>query len=136
MTYKVYWSEPKKFQEGNLNIDLIGVYLIGYRDTATNKRSVVYIGKGHIGDRLVYQYHNNPCIRKKIRIAGRVGYYRFSECDDENARLDAELSLYRKYGGSEKLCNKIEPGGSGRFREIEVVEDFPRVPDPSKRATV
>jgi hypothetical protein len=39
-------------------------------------------------------------------------------------RLDIELGLYRKYGGSTKLCNEIEPPGSGRYDHIEVKEVF------------
>jgi len=51
-------------------------------------------------------------------------YYRYAKCSDEDTRLDIELGLYRKHGGP-NLCNEIEPHGSGRYRKIEVDEQFP-----------
>ena len=38
MKFQVRWSEAKTFKEGNFNTDVEGVYLIGYRDTQTDKR--------------------------------------------------------------------------------------------------
>ena len=123
MTFTVTWSEPKRFETGNLNIGFDGVYLIGYRDTETDKRYIIYIGQGDIGIRLVDHLRNNACVKRKIDQAGRVGYYRYAKCTDEDTRLDIELGLYRKHGGS-TLCNEIEPPGSGRYEHIEVEEKF------------
>jgi hypothetical protein len=123
MKFKVTWSEPKKFLDGNLKINADGVYLVGYRDEQTGKRHIVYVGQGDIGTRLSDHYRNNSCIKKKIGQVGRVGYYRYAECGDEDDRLDIELGLYHEHGGT-KLCNEIEPPGSGRYGKIEVEEQF------------
>jgi hypothetical protein len=123
MTFKVTWSEPKKFAAGNFNVAFDGVYLIGYRDTATDKRHVVYVGQGDIGTRLADHLRNNASVKRRIGQAGRVGYYRYATCADEDIRLDIELGLYRKHGGS-VLSNEIEPCGSGRYGQIEVSEEF------------
>lgn len=123
MTFKVTWSEPKRFETGNLNIASDGVYLIGYRDTATDKRYIVYVGQGDIGTRLADHLRNNASVKLRIGQAGRVGYYRYARCADEDTRLDIELGLYLKHGGS-TLCNEIEPPGSGRYGQIEVNEEF------------
>lgn len=125
MKFAVTWSEPKKFEDGNFRLAVTGVYLIGYRDTETNERYLIYIGQGDVGDRLSDHYQNNRRIGSKLKPDGRVGYYRYAKCEDENGRLDIELGLYRKHGGSEKLCNEIEPPGSGRYQIIEVEETFP-----------
>lgn len=123
MTFNVTWSEAKKFEAGNLNIASDGVYLIGYRNTATDERYVVYVGQGHIGTRLADHLRNNVSVMRRIGQAGRVGYYRYATCADEDTRLDIELGLYRKHGGS-ALCNEVEPCGSGRYGQIEVTEKF------------
>lgn len=123
MTFNVTWSEPKKFEVGNINIASDGVYLLGYRDTATDKRYIVYVGQGDIGTRLADHLRNNASVKRKIGQEGRVGYYRYAKCADKDTRLDIELGLYRKHGRS-TLCNEIEPCGSGRFAQIEVNEEF------------
>lgn len=123
MTFTVTWSEPKKFEAGNFKTDFDGVYMIGYRDTGTDERYVVYIGQGDIATRLADHLRNNGCVKRKIGQSGRVGYYRYAKCTDEDMRLDIELGLYHKNGGS-KLCNEIEPPGSGRYEHIEVKEVF------------
>ena len=114
MVFRVTWSEPKKFEAGNLNIGSDGVYLIGYRDKASDKRYVVYVGQGDIGTRLACHLRDNASIMRRIGQAGRVGYYRYATCADEDTRLDIELGLYRKHGGT-ALCNEIELYGSGRY---------------------
>lgn len=124
MNFTVKWSEPKKFKDGNFAIDADGVYLIGYRDTRTDKRYLVYVGQGDIGTRLADHYRNNICVKRKIHEDGRVGYYRFASCRNENDRLDIERGLYHNHGGT-KLCNEVEPPGSGRYARIEVEEEFP-----------
>jgi hypothetical protein len=123
MKFKVTWSEPKKFEDGNFDISSDGVYLIGYRDQQTDKRYIVYVGQGDIGTRLSDHRRKNAGVKKKIGQAGRVGYYRYAECTDEDDRLDIELGLYHNHGGI-KLCNEIEPLGSGRYGNIEVDEQF------------
>lgn len=125
MKFTVRWSRPKKFEEGNFSVDCVGVYLIGYRDTSTNKRYVSYVGQGEIGTRLSDHYNKNRCVRERVRQQGRVSYYRYAECEDEDDRLDIELGLYRKHGGSEKLCNENEPPGSSRYETIHIEEIFP-----------
>ena len=119
MKYTVTWSLPKKFEQGNFGVDVEGVYLIGYRDAATDKRHPVYVGQGDVGSRLADHFRNNDCIERRLNYAARVGYYRYEEVEDEDDWLDIELGLYEKYGSS-KLCNEIEPAGSGRYRTIEV----------------
>lgn len=125
MKFTVRWSEAKKFQEGNLDVNFEGVYLIGCRNTSTDKRFPIYVGQGNIGDRLRFHFNNNQCIRNQVLQDGRAGYYRYAKCEHDSDRLDIEFGLYRKYGGSEKLCNEVEPPGSGLYRTIEVVEEFP-----------
>lgn len=122
-SFNVTWSAPKKFETGNFNFQFDGVYLIGYRDTETDKRYIVYVGQGDIGTRLADHLRNNARIKRRIGQAGCVGYYRYAKCTDEDMRLDIELGLYRKHGGT-KLCNEIEPPGSGRYERIEVKEEF------------
>ena len=123
MKFKVTWSEPKKFEDGNFDINADGVYLIGYRDQQTDKRYIVYLGQGDIGTRLSDHHRKNACVKRKIGQAGRVGYYRYAKCADEDDRLDIELGLYHKHGAT-GLCNEIEPPGSGRYGNIEVEEQF------------
>jgi len=123
MTFKVTWPEPKKFDTGNLNIAFDGLYLIGYRDTANDKRYIVYVGQGSIGTRLADHLRNNASVNRRNGQAGRVGYYRYSKCADEDTRLNIELGLYRKHRGP-SLCNEIEPCGSGRYEQIEINEEF------------
>jgi hypothetical protein len=123
MKFQVRWSEPKKLQEGNFKISADGVYLIGYRDEQTGKRYILYVGQGDIGTRLADHHWNNSRIQKRIGQVGRVGYYRYAECADEGDRLDIELGLYHQHGGK-KLCNEIEPSGSGRYWQINVEEQF------------
>lgn len=123
MEFQVRWSEAKKFKEGNTNIAVEGVYLIGYRNTKTDKRYPVYVGQGDVGTRLADHLNNNGCIKGRINQSGRVGYYRYAEVADEDDRLDIELGLYYNHGGS-KLCNQVEPPGSGRYENVEVEELF------------
>lgn len=123
MSFTVTWSEPKRFEAGNFNIGVEGVYLIGYRDTETDKRYILYVGQGDIGTRLGDHFCNKTNVKRKIAQLGRVGYYRYAKCGDEDTRLDIELGLYRKHGGS-ALCNEVEPPGSGRYGCIEVSEEF------------
>ena len=73
MTFNVTWSEPKKFEADNLDIAFDGLYLIGYRDTATDKRYIVYVGQGDIGTRLGDHLRNNTSVNRRIDQAGRVG---------------------------------------------------------------
>jgi hypothetical protein len=123
MKFKVTWSKPKTFEEGNFNIDGDGVYLIGYRDTTTNTRYIIYIGQGEIGDRLAYHHRNNRRVQRRVGQDDRVGYYRYSKVGREADRLDIELALYQKYDG-ERLCNEVVPPGSGRYQSVEVDESF------------
>lgn len=121
--FKVAWSKPKKFEDGNFNQDFDGVYLIGYRDTRTNERYPVYVGQGDVGARLSDHYQNNACIKKRLGQANRVGYYRYAECADEDDRLDIELGIYHNHRAA-KICNETEPPGSGRYDKIHVEEEF------------
>ena len=121
--FTVTWSEAKKFENGNFDIDVDGVYLIGYRETQTNKRYVIYVGQGDVGSRLSDHHRSNACVKKKIAQPGHAGYYRYARCANEDDRLDIELGLYHNHGGT-ALCNEIEPSGSGRYQKIEVEERF------------
>jgi len=123
MKFKVTWSKAKKFEEGNLDLSVQGIYLIGYRDTATDKRHPVYVGQGDVGTRLADHYRNNTRIKKRVNQPGRVAFYRYAEAENEDDRLDVELALYRKHGG-QILCNEVEPPGSGRNENVEVEEFF------------
>ncbi len=124
MKFKVAWSKAKKFEEGNFDLSVQGVYLIGYSDTATDKRHPVYVGQGDVGARLADHYRKNSCIKKRVNQSGRIGYYRYAEVEDEEDRQDIEFGLYQNHGGP-KLCNEVEPPGSGRYEEVEVEELFP-----------
>ena len=121
--FKVTWSEPKKFENGNFNIDVDGIYLIGYRDIQTGKRYVVYVGQGDVGTRLTEHHRKNSCVKRRIGQVDRIGYYRYATCTTEDDRLDIELALYHNHGGT-ALCNEVEPSGSGRYQKIEVEEYF------------
>jgi hypothetical protein len=123
MKFKVTWSKANKFEEGNLELSVQGVYLIGYRDISTNKRHPVYVGEGDVGTRLADHYRNNARIKKRLNQSGRVGYYRYAKAENEDDRLDVELALYHRYGGPD-LCNEVEPPGSGRYENVEVEESF------------
>ena len=116
MKYTVNWSQAKKFEKDNFSPHGNGVYLIGYRDTETDKRYPVYVGQGDISTRLADHLRNNTYVNKRINKAGRAGYYRYAKVADEDDRLDVELALYHKHGGS-KLCNEIEPIGIGPVRQ-------------------
>ncbi len=123
MRFTVTWSEPKRFAEGNFGVHDEGVYLIGYRDTATDARYVVYVGQGAIGTRLADHSRDNTCVTKKLGHPGRAGYYRYAIVPDEDDRLDIELGLYNKYNPA-SLCNDIAPPGSGQYTTIQVDESF------------
>lgn len=124
MKFSVTRSEPKKFQEENFfGLDFDGVYLVGYRDTATDKRHVVYVGQGNVGTRLADHFRNHTRIKARVCLSGCVGYYRFARCADKEVRLDIELGLYRNHG-AKSLCNELEPCGSGTCGEIVVSEVF------------
>jgi len=124
MRFSVRWSKAQKFEAGNFNVDGDGVYLIGYRVEGTKDRYPVYVGQGDIGTRLADHYRKNARINKRLDHPARIGYYRYAACSDEDDRLDVELGLYRKHG-AEKLCNEIEPPGSGRYAIIDVEETYP-----------
>lgn len=125
MEFTVRWSEAKKFSDGNLDIDAEGVYLIGYRKANETTRYPVYIGQGHIGDRLAFHFANSRKICDRVFQKDRIAYYRYAKCSDKQDRLDIELALYHKHGGSGKLCNENEPPGSGRYATIHIEEIFP-----------
>ena len=64
-----------------------------YRSPATDERYVVYVGQGDIGTRLADHLRNNVSVTRRIGQAGRVGYYRYATCADEDtivARGDSE----------------------------------------------
>jgi hypothetical protein len=123
MKFKVTWSKAMRFEEEYFDLNAQGVYLIGYRDTATNKRYPVYVGQGDVGARLADHHRNNECIKKRVNQSGRVGYYRYAKAENEDDRLDVELGLYQNHGGP-KLCNEVEPPGSGRHENVEIEESF------------
>lgn len=105
-------------------MDSDGVYLIGYRNTETDKRYTVYVGQGAMSDRLSDHLKKNSCIKRRLSQTGRAGYYRYARVENEDDRLDIELGLYHNHGAT-KLCNEVEPPGSGRQGTIEVEEQFP-----------
>jgi len=122
--FTVTWSEPKKFQEGNFSgLDFDGVYLVGYRDTRTDKRYVVYVGQGNVGIRIADHFRSQAKIKARLNLPNRIGYYRFARCPDQDSRLDIERGLYCNHGKT-TLCNEIEPCGSGECEQIEVAEVF------------
>lgn len=82
----------------------------------------MYVGQGDIGERLAHHFWNSRCIQQRTGQTGRIGYYSYTRVDREADRLDTELALDRKYDG--KLCNEVEPPGSGRSDAVQVEETF------------
>ena len=67
------------------------------------------IGQGILFQRIQDHKNSDDDCMKKALDENRKIYYALES--DETKRSNIEHTLYHKYGGKEKLCNKEEPEG-------------------------
>lgn len=119
----VYWSGVEEYiEENGKNIpEDSGVYEILVKNKNTGKYMRHYIGQA---DDLRERYYEHLSDNEENEgISGGVSKwvcgFDFALIDDEDDRKDAEKGLYEKH---DYKWNEIEPEGSGRSHDIEIVE--------------
>jgi len=123
MALTIKWSTRRDLDEKSVNKledDLIGVYLLGYKDKE-GKGHIMYVGKSEedsLKSRLLAHITNESNEKLSEKYSLYDCYFRFAEIPKKSIK-DVEYTLYILY--NKPICNKNEPEGN----KIEIVEEWP-----------